>query len=667
MTFNSPGYTIKDGWIKGRPTGLKITTNADATISSTLSAYASSAEAARTLTKDGPGALSVTGTNFFGTLRVNEGEYRVAGSSNLFASKVIIADAAGAGVTLAISSTVMSTLSGGGISGGFVQPSNDPGLKLLNVSQAGTFHGVLRDNGAGTLGVEFDGDQVLTNVNTYSGRTQILKKLTLSGTGSILNSAEVQVYESDTLVLDNTVTTKADRLSDTGKLILQNGELQMQGNAGVALEEVVGSLSLYKASKISIATPGAETLLTFSTLTRQNHATLNILSNGVKLGGVTNGANGIVSPWLTRGDDWAEVGTDGRVTAFTGYTSDINSGTSIDNVRLNGATTALNDSVVRSTLKLQNAENSIQVLNLNAKELALGGGGILTSGGASRIEGGRINSLASELIVTARSNLTIDAEISESGTSASPDKNRHRNFDPDSSQHLHRDHVDRRRDRGRVARRQSRARQLDQSRRGNASRGERIFLNKGDYREWGLDTGVHNVTFSGKVSGFVSKSGTGKLTLTNVDGGAASVSNGTLALPSANASGMTIWGRKLEASGRVGHLSYVDGSQVDIGPFQPATLSIGYISQSVGSGNLTFLFDLGSVLSDLLVLDYASVSQPSSGGYYFSFRNLGGVSTGVDYTIMQFTSPSFSTLPIGLSPNHSPRVGLERSPRQRAV
>ena len=60
MTFNSPGYVITGGWVKGYSNGLKITTNADSTISSTLSTYSSTAEAARTLTKDGSGTLTVT-------------------------------------------------------------------------------------------------------------------------------------------------------------------------------------------------------------------------------------------------------------------------------------------------------------------------------------------------------------------------------------------------------------------------------------------------------------------------------------------------------------------------------------------------------------------------------------------------------------------------------
>ena len=144
MTFNTPGYVIQNGWIQSGSNGLTVTTNVDATISSTLS---NSVSAGNLLVKNGPATLFITGTNFLGTVQVNQGEVR---ASDLFFSKVNLANAQGVTVTLT-QSTDMAGLSGGGTAGGIVQPVNQAGTVNLTILNGGNFGGVLQDNGSGIL------------------------------------------------------------------------------------------------------------------------------------------------------------------------------------------------------------------------------------------------------------------------------------------------------------------------------------------------------------------------------------------------------------------------------------------------------------------------------------------------------------------------------------
>ena len=78
-----------------------------------------------TLVKSGAATLTVAGTNFFDNVQINQGEYLVSGSSSLFFSNVTLANSPDAIVTLGQTSTFadIHSLSGGGSSGGVVQPN----------------------------------------------------------------------------------------------------------------------------------------------------------------------------------------------------------------------------------------------------------------------------------------------------------------------------------------------------------------------------------------------------------------------------------------------------------------------------------------------------------------------------------------------------------------
>ena len=141
---------------------------------------------------------------------------------------------------------------------------------------------------------------------------------------------------------------------------------------------------------------------------------------GVAIQGLSNSATGIVSPFITAGNDSANVGGDGRITTWSGYSTDINSGSSSDHVKLNsGGTTTLAADVSRASLNLQNSNAAVgQVLDLNGRSLAITTGGILSSGaGANLISNGQLSTTAGELVVTANNNLTISSSILDiSGT-----------------------------------------------------------------------------------------------------------------------------------------------------------------------------------------------------------------------------------------------------------
>ena len=231
--------------------------------------------------KNGSGTLTVSGSNFLNSLQVNAGQYLVSGSSTLFFSDVTLANAAGVTVTLGQSanSVDMSSLSGGGTTGGIVQPDSTARTVQLTLDGSGNFGGILQDNGSGKLALNLsagtNGTQVLTNANTYSGATTVIfGTLSLSGSGSILNSP-VTVNIGGTFVMDNGTVANANRVSSSAVFTLAGGALQVNGNSATAVTQALGNLSIKGAASITVTQPGsAATQLTFSGFTRNAHATL---------------------------------------------------------------------------------------------------------------------------------------------------------------------------------------------------------------------------------------------------------------------------------------------------------------------------------------------------------------------------------------------------------
>jgi fibronectin-binding autotransporter adhesin len=653
MTFNTPGYVIQNGWVQSGTSGLTVTTNVDATISSLLS---NSSSVGNSLVKNGSAALVLGGTNFLSAVQVNQGEVRVTGSGDLFFSNVTLANQPGVAVTLGQSSSSVSMggLAGGGTSGGIVRPDSQARTVTLDIFGGSTFAGKLQDNGSGTLAVDMfagSGTQTLTNANTYSGLTSIFSgTLAFAGNGSAVNS-QVWIF-GGTLLLDNSDTVVANRISNSVSLALNGGAIQLKGNSTTNVEETAGTVSLSGASNITVTQPGsAAAQLTFSGLQRNGHATLNVSGPGVKFGGLSNDSTGILPPYITAGNEWATVGADSHITAFSGYTTNINAGSPSDHVKLTASgTTALAAETTRTSLNLQNSASVGQTLDLAGHNLALTSGGILSSGaGASTIRNGTLSTQAQELIVTANNNLTINSSIIDGGSATALVKNGTGILTLGGTNTY-------------TVPTAIMQGTLVVASDANLGLASTIELGGGTLRAGGsfsstkgftsggsIDTAGFDVTFSGTDAGFLTKAGLGTLTLTNPSTGNTLITAGVLNLPHATSGTVQLFGGTLQAAGT---LSWLDSSSasgipiLDLGGTAAATLTTGNFHPSP-FGTLRIDFGIGSHSSDFWAISSPISPFPSNAGaFQFEFQNLGGVTTGVDYPLM-----SFSTFFSAPSPN----------------
>ncbi|HEY4308880.1 MAG TPA: autotransporter-associated beta strand repeat-containing protein [Pirellulales bacterium] len=654
MTFNSPGYTIQNGTLLSGPTGLTVTTNAAATISSEIDHSVSSGNS---LTKNGSAPLTLGGFLDLATVQVNEGELRGVGDIGLSFANVTLANAPGVMVTLSPSfsgTSDMQSLSGGGALGGIVQPLNTSGTVTLELGgKNGSFAGVIQDNQSAVLSLNMDGltgaVQTLTNANIYLGTTSITGgTLSLAGTGSILNSI-VSTTTNGSLLLDNSSTAVANRISDTSPFTMNGGSIQLVGNSSTPVNELVGALNISGPNSISVTQPGsAAAQLSFAGLTRNGYATVSVVGPGVSFSGLANGSTGIVAPYVTAGNEWASIGNDGRITPYTAYASNINTGAATDNVKLSGAgTTSLAASSVRSSLNLQNSGASGQVLNLAGQNLTLTTGGILSSGsGTTSIAGGNLASTSPEMIVTVNNNLTIGANIGDGpdgttltktgpGTLTLAGTNSYTgtteitqgtlvvSSDANLGQGSTID----------IGNATLQAAASFSSTKGITSSAEPIGR---------LDTAGFNVTFSGPLTGTINKFGAGTLTLSNPNVGTTDVIGGTLVLPNPITGNVNLGqGTTVQVAGTLGSLGWSTGGTLDIGGPAAATLTT---ANAIGfSASLLVDFGIGSTTSDLW--NFSGFTSPfnfaSPGSVQFDFQNLGGLATGVDYPIITFANTPF--------------------------
>ena len=653
ITFNSPGYTIQSGRIAASGSTFSITANQAATISSTISNNVNNA----TLVKNGAATLTVSGTNFMPKVQVNAGEFLVSGSSSLFFSNVTLADAPGVIVTLGQTSTSanIGSLSGGGVSGGILQPNNQARTVTASVQGTGNFAGVAQDNGAGQLALSFfSATQTMAGANTYSGATTLtFSTLILSGNGSALNSA-LTVSTGSTLQLDNSATALANRVSDTADLIVQGGTIAFTGNSSTAVEEQMGALKFSGAVSVSATQPGGvAALLTFASATRQNRATIDLSGTGrTKWIGMANDAAGIIGAYATAGNEWATVGGDGRVDALSNYVSDINSAATGDHVKLiGGGTTSLTTSATRSTLNLQNSSGSAGVLDLGAgNTLTLGDGGLLTSGtSTSRVQNGTLRAGGNELVVINRNSLTIDSSIGEAVAGTAFTKSGAGALTLTGNNSYSGNTI------------------IDQgsllvSSDANLGTGSTIQFNGGTLVATQsftstkgfsngtplvgtIDTGTNSVTFSNTGASAISKNGTGTLTLSNPSPGSVFVNQGTLILPNPTSGQITMRGGTLLAAGTLASLEVDSASTLDIGGAAASTLTTNAISSLTGftAGELTVRFGLGLSASDLWTITSLGFFSAANGAFLCDFQNLGGVTTGTSYTLVNASGPTSLT------------------------
>ena len=430
VTFSTPGYTVQNFFLTGTSNGLTVEADADSTISSSIFG---AAPYNTPFTKTGAGVLTFTGEGpvFFGIASINAGEVRFTGTgSPNFTTPYFLANTSGAALTFASSFNEVASLGGGGANGGVVRPNVTTGSLSLSIygSTDASFGGAIQDNGNATLAFQKTGNstQTLTGTNTYSGATTVSGgTLVLAGAyGSAQNTATVSITGAGTFRLDNSAGASPDRLANTVPVNLSGGTFSLVGNSAANTTQTVGALSFSSASTVSVTPAGTATAqLVFSgSLTRQNNGTISFSDGGnVTVAGLTN-TNGIVGPYATvNGTNWASVDANGRVSAYTGYTSDLGSASGTDNLRLvtsNGNAGTLPKTQSRNSLDLVNTGNSTAVFQIGPTQtLTLTSGGLLTSGSAGLlIQNGTLTTSGNEIIITNQAALTMAATVTN-GTS----------------------------------------------------------------------------------------------------------------------------------------------------------------------------------------------------------------------------------------------------------
>ena len=678
VTFSTAGYTIQDFFLEGTSNGLTVETDADATISSSIFGSTSNG-AATPFNKTGSGVLTFTeeGPVFFGSVNINAGEVRFTGTgSPEYNTPYVLANAAGVALTFASTSNDLGSLAGGGTAGGVVRPNVTTGQLTLTIegSSAASFGGTLQDNGSATLALTKYGTstQTLTGANTYSGATAVSgttlvsvgsailqsSTLTLAGAnGSILNTLSVAASNGGILVLDNTAASNGNRLASGVAVNLSSGTISLLGNAATDTTQTVGALSFSGASTVSVTPAGtAAAQLVLTSLTRQNKGTISFSDGGnVTATGLTN-TNGIVGGYATvNGTDWATVDGTGRVSAYTGYTSDLTTATGTDNLRIvtsNGNGGTLPATQTRNSLNLVNTGSSTAVFQIGPTQtLTLASGGLLTSGSAGfLIQNGTLTTSGSELIVTNQAALTMAATVADGASAVALTKSGAGTLALTGNNTYT----------GPTTVVQG---TLQAATDANLGAGSVVAINGGTLQATAsftsskslqggggtMDTGSNSVAFNGgSNTGSVNKIGTGMLSLTGTVGNVI-VESGVLHLTNLatnNAAYVTLFGGRLEASGSGVQNVQSFGSSSEISPGsigQAAALTIGTLN-AFGSGSTVIDFDLGSSAKDSIIIN--SNVEISGGGsttpVLFRFSNLGGTTTGTAYSLLTLPANSFN-------------------------
>ncbi len=240
--------------------------------STTFSGFLNGPSVLSNLTKKGSGTLTLDGnaSNFFGTMTINEGTIQLGASNTLSTSaKVALADTAGATFDLNNNSKTISSLSGGGATGGNV----NLGSGTLTVTQGSdqTYAGVIGGSGGLTI-AGIGGILTLSGSNTYTGTTAI-------NSGTLRLGASNVIPDSSALTLANlgSATFNLNGFSDAigtlsgggisgGNISLGSGTLTVnQGSAQTYAGVISGSGGLTKAgsSILTLSRPSTYTGTTF--------------------------------------------------------------------------------------------------------------------------------------------------------------------------------------------------------------------------------------------------------------------------------------------------------------------------------------------------------------------------------------------------------------------
>jgi autotransporter-associated beta strand protein len=275
-------------------------------------------------------------------------------------------------------------------------------------------------SGTANLSVTGNGRLDLSAVNTNSGTlTLVGSEVRLTGAGTMASATGFTVRQGGTLTLDNAGTLVANRIGDTAGITLNGGTLAQIGNTATNLEDL-GVLTLDGgANTIRATANGVDTDLRFTSLARNNGATLdfsrNTANGNLRFTTVPTYDDNILAYATINGTDF--VGND---TAFPGYVEPAQA--SFINTGNENTWTVASTNASTGTGQTLSAARTINSLKLvNGADIAQAGftltvqsGGILTTGtGAGTvISGGTLTTgNSNDLIVHAYHPGTIGTQI----------------------------------------------------------------------------------------------------------------------------------------------------------------------------------------------------------------------------------------------------------------
>lgn len=213
------------------------------------------------LTKQGSGTLTITGTNTHtGQTRVDAGTLAYAATTTLAATNLLML---GGTFNNGANADTIGTIT---LVGGTI--TNSAALTgTAYTLEGGTINGILA--GAVAVTKNTNNTVTLTGANTISSTITInAGTLTFSGSGTATSVTGVTVNLGGTLTLDNSTTSNTNRLSGTSDNIvitMNGGNLNFIGNASGTSSESLGQLALASGHNVVTVTPGAggSTTLTF--------------------------------------------------------------------------------------------------------------------------------------------------------------------------------------------------------------------------------------------------------------------------------------------------------------------------------------------------------------------------------------------------------------------
>ncbi|EDY18785.1 autotransporter-associated beta strand repeat protein [Chthoniobacter flavus Ellin428] len=363
------------------------------------------------MTKALPGVLNLNSQQFVsGNTTVNAGTLNLLGGTNTLLPGAGLVVNSGGTVDLNGNAQYIGTLAsqdaavGAGVGGGIIT-SSVPGATLAtntNSSFGGQITGsIYLAKAGGTLN--------LLNVNTYTGGTLVTGgTLNLSDSGTISNTASIDLNYGSLTLDDSRLYANADRVNDAAPITMRGGNITFQGRAQTASSETMGNVTLVEGNNSIFNTAGGTGVntatLNFGALIRPAGSAATLRFNNLGAHGLINGVqttftqingvstatlgggltNNIIGPWAIVDREYASyvpglgigglnaVGfPTGDAVNFTGALA------SSYNVRFGTTgTTVLGGDVTINTLTFT-SPTAATTLDLGGHTLNLQGGGLL--------------------------------------------------------------------------------------------------------------------------------------------------------------------------------------------------------------------------------------------------------------------------------------------------